>query len=71
MSHWCKGKVLFFDDKIGRGYIIDEDKNLWDVHYSAIISDKKWKTLKDGSLVKFKKLDDDDYMMVLSVKEAC
>lgn len=70
MSAWKAGTVRYFDDKKGRGYIVCEDGEIYEVHYSAIEVDKKWKTLKENSKVKFKKYEDDDYKIVQAVKEA-
>ena len=55
MSAWKAGKVQWFDDLTGEGMITDTgDGNTYYVHYSAIESKKKRKTLKKGGKVKFK-----------------
>lgn len=69
MSAWKAGTVRFFDDKKGRGYIVCEDGEIYTVHYSAIDTDMKWKSLKENSKVKFQELKDQDYKMVKAIKE--
>ncbi len=69
MSAWKACTVRFFDDKKGRGYIVCEDGEIYTVHYSAIDTDKKWKTLKENSKVKFQEVKDQDYKMVKAIKE--
>jgi cold shock CspA family protein len=69
MSAWKAGTVRFFDDKKGRGYIVCEDGEIYSVHYSAIDTDKKWKTLTENSKVKFQEVKDQDYKMVKAIKE--
>lgn len=65
-----KGKVLWFDDSSGRGMIEDaKTKTIWIVHYSAIKSDTDWRTLKDGSEVRFKVFEDDFERYVTWVRE--
>jgi cold shock CspA family protein len=69
MSAWKAGKVRYFDENSGRGLIICDDGEHFEVHYSSIISKKKWKTLKEDKKVKFQKYDDDDYRIVKAVRE--
>lgn len=66
---WQLGKVRWFDDLKGEGLIRDADGNSFYVHYSAIESDKKRKTLKKGKEVKFQLLEDSHYVQVDKVKE--
>ena len=66
---WQMGTVSWFDQKSGEGMIKSEDGKLFYVHYSAIDSDKKWKTLKEKKEVKFKALDDEFSKQVTKVKE--
>lgn len=66
---WQLGKVSWFDQKSGEGMIKSEDGKLFYVHYSAIESDKKWKTLKERKDVKFKAIDDEFSKHVTKVKE--
>jgi CspA family cold shock protein len=66
---WQIGTVSWFDQKSGEGMIKSEDGKLFYVHYSAIDSDKKWKTLKEKKEVKFKALDDEFNKQVTRIKE--
>ena len=47
------GKVKWFNNKKGFGFITKEDGNDVFVHYSNIISSDEFKTLKDGVTVAF------------------
>lgn len=48
------GVVKWFSDKRGYGFITDEDTGVeYFVHYSAIVSDHKFKKLADGQHVTF------------------
>lgn len=42
------GTVKWFNNKKGYGFINGEDGKEYFFHYTAIISDKKFKALKDG-----------------------
>ncbi len=54
MSAWKAGEVVWFDESSGEGMIIDtEDGRTYYVHYSAIQSKKKFKTLQENKKVKF------------------
>lgn len=56
-----RGQVYWFDDLTGEGVIKDQYGRLYFVHYvhySAIVSDDKWKTLKDKQKVLFKLIVD-------------
>lgn len=52
-----RGKVKFFDNRKGFGFIKSEDGIDAFVHYSEIRSDEERKTLKDGQEVEFERLD--------------
>ena len=56
---WQLGKVSWFNDGSGEGVIRGENGKNYYVHYSAIESDKKRKTLKPNQKVKIQVLDDD------------
>lgn len=56
---WQLGKVSWFNDGSGEGVIRGENGKNYFVHYSAIESDKKRKTLKPDQKVKIQVLDDD------------
>lgn len=47
-----EGRVKFFDNKRGYGFIETEDGDYF-FHYSEIISDKSYKTIENGARVEF------------------
>ncbi len=49
----ARGKVKWFDGKKGYGFIEREEGGDVFVHYSAIKSDKEYKTLEEGATVEF------------------
>jgi cold shock CspA family protein len=67
---WKLGTVRWFDDLKGEGLIRDTDGKSYYVHYSAIESQKKHKTLNEESEVKFQLLEDSHYTQVARVKAA-
>jgi cold shock CspA family protein len=66
---WLTGVVHWFDETSGEGVIKDADGKSYFVHYSAIESGKKWKTLADKKKVKFKLVKDSTFSQVSHVKE--
>ena len=66
---WMKGVVHWFDETSGEGVIKDTTGQSYFVHYSAIESGKKWKTLQDKKKVKFKLVKDSTFAQVSHVKE--
>ena len=64
-----RGKVKWFNNEKGYGFI--EYENLEDifVHYSAIIKDG-YKTLKEGSIVDFKLIETSKGLQAIEVTEA-
>lgn len=66
---WQLGTVRWFDDLKGEGLIRDENGNSFYVHYSAIETNKKRKSLKKGREVKFQLLEDSHFTQVDRVKE--
>ena len=66
---WIKGKVRWFDSASGRGTIEAADGTVYSVHYSAIDSKKRWKSLKENKVVAFTILPDPDYRVVAKVRE--
>lgn len=69
MASWIDGKVRYFDKKRGTGIIEDSQGRLWDVHYSAIDCDNDWRYLPRNSKVKFKPVEDPDFLQVLKCRE--
>jgi cold shock CspA family protein len=66
---WLNGIVHWFDNKSGEGLVKAKDGTTYFVHYSAIESKKKWKSLKDKAEVKFQIIDDVTFSQVSKVKE--
>jgi len=66
---WQLGTVRWFDDLKGEGVIRDEKGNSFYVHYSAIKTDKKRKTLIANKKVKFQLFEDSHFTQVDKVKE--
>jgi len=66
---WQLGTVHWFDEKSGEGMIKSDDGQSYYVHYSAIDSSKKWKSLKDKKKVKFQIVDDVTFKQVSRVVE--
>ena len=69
MPRWKEGKVKWFDHPSGWGIVSDKKGQEYDVHYSAVKSKKKVRSLSEDQIVKFKPLDDADFMMVAELKE--
>ena len=69
-QNWQLGTVRWFDDVKGEGLIRDEKGKSFYVHYSAIQSEKKHKTLTEDSEVKFQLLEDSHYVQISKVKSA-
>ena len=59
MSDKEKGTVKFFNDKKGYGFITKEDGSDDFVHFSSIVSDNDFKTLKQDQAVEFEVESDD------------
>ena len=47
------GKVKWFNNKKGYGFITGEDDKDYFLHFSKIITDKRYKALKNGTNVTF------------------
>ena len=52
-----RGKVKWFNNKKGYGFIETEDGRVVFVHYSEIKSDRRFKTLEEGTTVEFEIVD--------------
>ncbi len=68
-KRWFSGIVHWFDRKTGEGLIKSKDGKTYFVHYSAIQSNKRWKSLEDRKEVKFQLIDDVPFAQVSRVKE--
>ena len=67
-SNWLTGVVHWFDETSGQGVIKDVEGQSYFVHYSAIESKDKWKTLEGKQRVKFKLVKDYTFAQVSHVK---
>ena len=67
-ANWMSGVVHWFDEMSGEGVIKDSNGQSYFVHYSAIESKLKWKTLKDKQRVEFKLVKDSTFAQVSHVK---
>ena len=59
MSDKEKGTVNFFNEKKGYGFITKEDGSDVFVHFSSIVSENDFKTLKQDQAVEFEVESDD------------
>ena len=64
-----KGRVKWFNNEKGYGFIEYEDLDDIFVHYSAIIKDG-YKTLKEGTMVNFKLIETSKGLQAIEVQEA-
>ena len=64
-----KGRVKWFNNEKGYGFIEYEDLEDIFVHYSAIIKDG-YKTLKEGAMVNFKLIETSKGLQAIEVQEA-
>lgn len=64
-----EGRVKWFNNEKGYGFIEYEDLEDIFVHYSAIIKDG-YKTLKEGSMVNFKLIETSKGLQAIEVQEA-
>lgn len=53
------GKVKWFNARKGYGFIVDDKGNDVFVHFSAIETDKGYKTLDDGVDVEYELIEDE------------
>lgn len=66
---WQKGKVKWFDKASGRGVISSDSGEVYDVHYSAIKSEKKTRNLRENKKIEFLPLDDPEFKIVKVVRD--
>ena len=52
-----KGTVKWFNSQKGYGFLTSEDSTDYFVHYSGIVTDKKFKNLVEGENVEFSVID--------------
>ncbi len=64
-----EGRVKWFNNEKGYGFIEYGDLEDIFVHYSAIIKDG-YKTLKEGSMVNFKLIETSKGLQAIEVQEA-
>lgn len=64
-----KGKVKWFNDQKGFGFIRTEEPKDYFVHYSAIISPDQRRSLKENDLVEFNVVEGDKGPKAVAVKK--
>lgn len=62
-----KGKVCWFNNTKGFGFITMEDSTPIFVHYSDIVSDKKFKSIEEGQTVEFEITDGEKGKQAINV----
>lgn len=62
-----KGKVKWFNNKLGYGFIKNDNEKDIFVHYSNIVSEKKFKKLYKGQKVQFNISETDRGMQAVNV----
>ena len=64
------GKVLWFDDKLGYGFVECEEfeKNIF-IHHSRVQSNDDFKTLSKGQLVSFEVAQTEKGFMAVNLRE--
>jgi CspA family cold shock protein len=67
--NWQLGTVHWFDEKSGEGMIKAETGQTYYVHYSAIDSQKKWKSLREKKPVEFQIIDDVTFAQISKIRE--
>ena len=68
MATQGRGKVLWFNEIEGRGYILSECQKRIYVHYSAIKSSNKFKTLKTGQDVEYRLFPGKSFLQAREVR---
>ena len=62
-----RGKVKWFDIKRGFGFIKSEEGQEIFIHYTAIKSDKKFKSLEEGTIVEFDVVEGEKGLQAVNV----
>lgn len=62
-----KGTVKWFNNSRGYGFITMEDDTEIFVHYSGIVSDKKFKSIAEGQTVEFEITDGEKGKQAINV----
>jgi len=69
-SKTFSGEVLWFDDKLGYGFLVCKElgNNIF-VHHTRIQSGENWKTLSKGQYVQFEITETQKGLMAVNIRE--
>lgn len=68
MTDIFNGTVKWFDDKKGFGFIVGDDGADIFVHWSGIVSDQKFKKLKEGQAVRYQITENEKGTVAVNVE---
>lgn len=69
MTDYINGRVKWFDNKKGYGFILScEDSHEYFVHHARVTTDMQFSTLYDGEYVSFRLTKENDKVMADDVK---